>query len=218
LNPESGHVVWFYALDLLALIALASAAWRYNWSALLACRPAQHLFYGSILVITLFWHLKAGIIPGLGFHILALTAATLMMGWRLALIAGSLAQLLLVLTGQLDVHLLGFAVVLQVAAPVAFTYLFFLMVYQRLVHNPFVYILVAGFLNAGFTHAFSDILMSLAYWLGGEYELSRIWNDYLRYLPLMMFPEGVVNGMFISGMLVFHTRWLSTFDEDSYFR
>jgi len=32
-----------------------------------------------------------------------------------------------------------------------------------------------------------------------------------------MFPEGVVNGMFITGMVVYHSRWLSTFDEDSYF-
>ena len=29
-----------------------------------------------------------------------------------------------------------------------------------------------------------------------------------------MFPEGVVNGMFITGMVVFHSRWLSTFDDE----
>lgn len=205
-------------LNLVALATLGTVARQYNWAALRECRPAQHLFFGSVLVMTMFWHMQAGILAGLGFHILALTAATLMMGWRLAILAGAMAQVLMVLTGNVLVTQLGFVIVLKVVAPVLFSYLFFLVVYKRMVRNPFVYILVAGFLNAGFTHAFSDVLLSLVYWLAGVHDAGHIWNDYLRYLPLMMFPEGVVNGMFISGMVVFHTRWLSTFDEDSYFR
>lgn len=216
MSLESSELGWW----LLNFVALGATGWAlltYNWRALLDCRPAQHLFFGSIVVISLFWHMRAGVLPGLEFHILALTASTLMMGWRLALLAAALAQLVLVFTGRLMVADLGMVVALQVSLPVAFTYGFYLLVYRRLVHNPFVYILVAGFLNAGFTHAFSDLVTSGFYWLGGLYDGGRLWYDYLRYLPLMMFPEGVVNGMFISGMVVFHTRWLSTFDEDSYF-
>ena len=54
-------------------------------------------------------------------------------------------------------------------------------------------------------------------WQLDVYTLDKVWHNYLRYLPLMMFPEGVINGMFITGMVVFNSRWLSTFDEDSYF-
>lgn len=205
-------------LNLMAMAILGGVARQYNWAALRECRPAQHLFFGSVVVIALFWHFQAGILPGLGFHIMALTAAMLMMGWRLAILAGALAQVMLVLSGKLPLVQLGFVIVLKVALPVIFSYVFFLLVDRRLLRNPFVYILVGGFLNAGFTHAFADVLLSSVFWLADIHDGGRIWNDYLRYLPLMMFPEGVVNGMFISGMVVFHTRWLSTFDEDSYFR
>jgi len=194
------------------------AAWGCNWAALLANRNAQHFFFGSSIVIAAFWLMKAGILPGLSFHILALTAVTLMMGWRLTVVSATLAQMGLVLIGQLDWPMLGYQLLFGCFLPIAFSFWFYCLVYKRLTHNPFVYILVAGFLNAGLTHAFSDLMTSASYWLSGSYSLAQIWHDYLRYLPLMMFPEGVINGMFISGMVAFHSRWLSTFDEDSYFQ
>jgi len=125
--------------------------------------------------------------------------------------------LLLVIMGKLWWGALGYSYLLSGVLPVLFSYGFYLLVYNRLRHNPFVYILVAGFINAGFTHAFSDLLQGAGLWLLGVHSPDSIWHDYLRYLPMMMFPEGVVNGMFITGMVVFHSRWMSTFDEDSYF-
>lgn len=193
------------------------AAWGSNWSALFSNRSAQHFFFGSSLVMAAFWFMQAGVLPGLSFHILALTAVTLMMGWRLTMVAATLTQLGLTLVGQVEWSMLGYQLLFGCLMPIAFSFWFYCMVYKRLTHNPFIYILVAGFLNAGFTHAFSDLINSASYWLAGSYSLGQIWYDYLRYLPLMMFPEGVVNGMFISGMVAFHSRWLSTFDEDSYF-
>lgn len=210
---------WFLLLcGALSAIWLGWATLGCNWRALLDNRGAQHFFFGSSLVIAAFWIMKAGILPGLSFHILALTAVTLMMGWRLTMVSAALAQTGLLLIGQLEWSMLGYQLLFGCFMPIAFSFWFYCLVYKRLTHNPFIYILVAGFLNAGFTHAFSDITNSLCYWLSGNYPLSQIWHDYLRYLPLMMFPEGVVNGMFISGMVAFHSRWLSTFDEDSYFR
>ncbi|MDP2505436.1 energy-coupling factor ABC transporter permease [Oceanobacter sp. 3_MG-2023] len=210
-----------WLLGLMSLVSLGLLGWSiysYRWSALIEHRPAQHLFFGSVLVMVLFWQAKAGILPGLGFHILALTSVTLMMGWRLALVATAMMQLVLALSGQFEWQTLGYHYLIQTALPIGFTYGFYSLVYLRLPHNPFIYILVAGFLNAGVTHAFLDLLQSAIYALSGTYTVDKIWHDYLRYLPLMMFPEGVVNGMFISGMVAFHTEWLSTFNEESYFK
>merc|ERR1711879_233022 len=134
------------------------------------------------------------------------------------MMAMALTQSGLVMVGQLEWQMLGYQLLFGCLLPVAFSFWFYCMVYKRLSHNPFIYILVAGFMNAGMTHAFADVINSASYWLLGVYSLDLIWHDYLRYLPLMMFPEGVVNGMFISWMVVFHSRWLSTFDEDSYFQ
>ncbi|WP_221801774.1 energy-coupling factor ABC transporter permease [Oceanobacter mangrovi] len=200
----------------LALLAYATATYR--WQALREQRIAQHLFFGCVLVLSLFWHATAGILPGLEFHILALTSATLLMGWRLALVASALMQLIQLLLGEVHWADFGYHFLIENALPIAFTWQFYSLVYRRLPHNPFVYILVAGFINAGFTHAFLDLLQSGIYALTETYPAHKIWHDYLRYMPMMMFPEGVVNGMFIAGMVAFHTEWLSTFDEDSYFK
>ena len=202
---------------LVALVILLPALATYRWNALRKHRGAQHFFFGSVVVLSLLWSLQAGILPGLSFHVMAVTAVTLMMGWRLALLATLMMQLMLVVSGKLWWGALGYSYLLSCVMPVLFSYGFYKLVYRRLSHNPCIYILIAGFLNAGMTHAFSDVLQSLALWQLGIHSFNAIWHDYLRYLPMMMFPEGVVNGMFVSGMVVFHSRWLSTFDEDSYF-
>lgn len=203
--------------SLIALAILIPAMLTYQWSALRQHRGAQHFFYGSVVVLSVLWNMQAGILPGLSFHVMAITAVTLMMGWRLALLSTLLMQTVLVLTGKIWWGSLGYSYLLSCVLPVLFSYGFYKLVYSRLSHNPFVYILVAGFLNAGLTHAFSDILQSAALWQLNIHSFNAIWHDYLRYLPMMMFPEGVINGMFITGMVVFHSRWMSTFDEDSYF-
>ena len=206
-----------YASAFLSLVVLVAALMGYHWQSLLTNRGAQHFFFGGIVALAILWNMQAGILPGLSFHVMGVTALTLMTGWRLALLGMLLVQLVLVATGKLWWGALGYSYLLTGLLPVLFTYAFYLCVYNRLIRNPFVYILVAGFLNAGLTHAFSDLLQAAALWQMEVYTLAKVWHDYLRYMPLMMFPEGVINGMFITGMVVFNSSWLSTFDEDSYF-
>ena len=76
---------------------------------------------------------------------------------------------------------------------------------------------MAGFLNAALSQVVFVSSVSFWYWITEYHAPHLIWNDYLSYLILTLFPEGVTNGMFISGMVTFQPRWLSTFDEDSYF-
>ena len=210
--------VWaLYASSALALAILIPALFTYHWHSLFSNRQAQHFFFGGVVALSVLWNMQAGILPGLSFHVMGVTALMPLMGWRLALLAMLLIQLVLVATGKLWWGGLGYSYLFTGVLPVLFSYGFYLCVFNRLVRNPFVYILVAGFLNAGFTHAFSDVLQALSLWQLDVYTLDKVWHNYLRYLPLMMFPEGVINGMFITGMVVFNSRWLSTFDEDSYF-
>lgn len=200
-----------------SLLVLGLAARAVNWNAFTAYRGTQHFFWGSVVVLAVFWQMRAGILPGMHFHILGYTSIMLLMGWPLALIAAAFVQFIMLVTGKLEWLEFGFQYLFFSVLPIVFSYVFYLAVYKRMANNPFVYILVAGFLNAGFTHAFSDVLRSGLMWGLDIHSWDTIWRDYLRYLPMMMFPEGVVNGMFITGMVAFHNRWLSTFDEESYF-
>lgn len=199
------------------LFFIAFAAQGVSWAALKQVRTTQHLFWGSVVAVSLLWYLRAGILPGLEFHILGYTAVMLMMGWRLALLAAAFVQILMLISGKFSWTEFGYQYLFFSVLPILFSYGFYLLVYRRLSHNPFVYILIAGFINAGFTQAFTDVIRSALLWALDVYSPQVLWQDYLRYLPMMMFPEGVINGMFITGMTAFHSRWLSTFDEDSYF-
>jgi uncharacterized membrane protein len=38
----------------------------------------------------------------------------------------------------------------------------------------------------------------------------------VRFLPLIMFPEGLLNGIIMTGMMVFHPDWIRTFDARHY--
>jgi len=212
---DSSASGWLYTV--VAAIILGRVISDYSWSVFYQYRAAQHFFFGSVVALFAFALMNAGVLPGMNFHILGYTAITLMMGWRLALVVSALVEVLLVFSGEMHWHDVGINFLLNAAIPILFTYYFFQFVYRRLKHNPFVYILVAGFINAALTQALHAVLLGA--WFGWHevYSWGKIWDDYGRYLPLMMFPEGVINGMFITGMVVFHPRWLSTFDEDSYF-
>ncbi|TNC92536.1 MAG: hypothetical protein CSH36_04045 [Thalassolituus sp.] len=188
-----------------------------NWQALRRRPGTHHFFAGAVLIVTGLWLMHAGIKPGLHFHILGVTGMTLLMGWRLAILACGFILTGVYLLGKVSLEDLGVSLLFGCALPVFITWQFYLQVYRRMAHNPFVYILVAGFLNAGITQAAYALILSGWYVHMGLWDLNTVWEDLLRYLPLMMFPEGVINGMFIAGMVSFHPRWLSTFDQDSYF-
>lgn len=211
-TPISLLLGWVFALAFV-FYSFYSA----NWRSFRRFAGVQHFFAGAVLVITGLWCMHAGIKRGLDFHILGLTSLTLLMGWRFALLAGAFVVSSMVGFGKISFQEWGLSYALVVVIPVLFTYLIFLHVYRRLPCNPFVYILVAGFLTAGVTQALHAVTVSGFYWLDDTYTGKELWLNYLRFLPLMMFPEGVINGMFLAGMVSFHPQWLSTFDQDSYF-
>ena len=206
-----------YAIHALAVLLLGYLVCSVNWATLRQYPATHHFLYASVIVLAGFWLMKAGIYPGLHFHILGVAAITLLMGWRLAILVYAAVLALMVVAGQIALQDWSVSLLLGAMLPVWFCYQFYVQVYRRLPHNPFVYILVAGFLNAAVSQLFYIMTLSGWYLVTGTYTCEIVWANYLSYLILALFPEGVINGMFISGMVIFHPRWLSTFDEDSYF-
>lgn len=188
-----------------------------NWSILSAHKTAQHIFFLSVLVLAGFWHFDAGLLPGLHFHILGLTAITLMMGWRLALLVGLFVQIILVVSGKLWWAAVPVQWLTSVLVPVLSSYTGWWIVNRCFPHNPFVYIILACFFNAVLAQAITNLAEAAVLVTFDIYSFEKVWDNYLYLLPLMLFPEGVINGMFITCMVVFHSKWLSTFDAESHF-
>ena len=205
------------ACGLVWVLSLGWALSQINWRTFLSIRRLQHIFFGAALFLSVLAIMRAGVLPALTIHMLAATSITMMMGWPLALLCISLAQVVITLAGFETADNLPVNAVLLGVIPVFISFMFYSLLVKRLLHNPFVFIMVGGFFNGAVTIALTACCVSFALWASDSYSWEVIWHNYLRYMPMMMFPEGFLNGMFISGMVAFQPQWLSCFDEDSYF-
>lgn len=200
---------------LFALAALWALA-RVSWVELLADDRRQHLFFGSIFVLFVLWLVRRDFDNGLTFHFLGLTAVTLLLDWPLAVVAGGLAQLALVLLGLDDAEAFGINGILRVLVPVLVTVLISRGLERFEPRNLFAYIFVSGFFAAAVAAAGVVLVgMGLLAWSGELAPPSSLMEAF-GYLLLVAFPEAFINGTVISALVVFCPDWLETFDTDRY--
>ena len=199
---------WFLLSDLLFGLLLVMVLFTRPWRWLKESQ-AQHLFLGTAVVLLILWSLRAGISPGLNFHFLGMTAITLMLGWPVAILVGSMALIGVTLNGAAGWEAFGMNALLMVALPVLLTWQLWRWAVRFLPHHFMVYVFVNAFLT-------SALVMLL--FVAGTYPLERLSYEYLPYLPLIVLPEAVMNGMAITLMVAYRPQWLMTFDDARYLK
>ena len=178
----------------------------------------QHVFYMVCLGLAILWCIRAGISSGLGVHFMGLTAATLLMGWPLALIGGALALLAVSILGLETYGNFAVNFMVSVCLPVFTSFIVLKLVQKDLPSNPFVYIFIAGFFNGAFAILWVAVSTSLMLGLLDIYSWDDVYENYFMYLPLMLFPEAFVNGMVVAGVIGTKPELLSSFNVDEYFK
>ncbi|WP_437882487.1 energy-coupling factor ABC transporter permease [Pseudomonas sp. LRF_L74] len=201
---------------LLYVPALLWAVSRSPWLELISDRRRQHLFFGTAVSLFLLWLVRRDFDSGLSYHFIGMTAVTLLLDWPLALVAGMAAQLGLFLLGRLDWLALGINGALFVMLPVLVAELCAVFVERRQPRNLFVYIFCCGFFPAALT-ALLCLLGGLALlWIDGLFVMPPWLEEFFGYLWLVMFPEAFINGMVVTGLVVFCPDWLETFNRTRY--
>ncbi len=201
------------------LITLASVAWAVRfapWPALRADPVRIHLVILAVLFLLGMWSLKATLMPGLTLHFLGAATVTLVIGLELALVAGLVAALLLPLLFGDGLAITGWTFALSALLPAAITYGIMRASQHWLPPHFFIYLFIGVFL--------SGIVGVLAHGVGtallvqglGLYDFDLIWNNYLRILPLLAFPEGVINGMLMTGLVLISPGLVISFDDHHY--
>ena len=95
---------------------------------------------------------------------------------------------------------------LAVVVAVIQSYLVLLASQKWLPRQLFVVIFVGGFFNSILSSVTYLLLQALGYsWLGTAPNLT---SDYLLITPLLAFPEGLLNGMALTMLLVYRPEWL----------
>lgn len=176
----------------------------------------QHLCLGGAIVLVPLWTLRAGLHEGLEIHFLGLTSLTLLLGWRLALLAPCLTLLLLAYFGVIPLADIGWQALIGVALPVATSWLLFLGSWAWLPRHLFVYLFVAAFLGGALSISAKVIASVLLMGVSGTYSWHTISADYLSIWPLLLFPEALLNGMTMTLLAVYRPYWVNTFFDREY--
>ena len=209
-----------FALQLISwLFVLLSLGWAIRTlpvDALRAEPRLQHLLFGAMVVLMLTWTFRAGLSQGLSIHFLGITTLVLMFGWDLAVLAGALALVGITIVGIEDWSRLGLNTLTIVIIPATVTLLILRFVERSIPPNFFAYLFLVAFLGGGVTVASSGLSLGVLLGLDGVLSWGTIYHEYVRYLPLISFPEGLINGIIMTAMMVFHPDWIRTFDAKVY--
>lgn len=212
-NLLSGDLLLFanFIWLLVGLLALWAAPWR----TFLASTRLQHVFMGASVALFLIWIFEAGIRPALGFHFLGITVYTLMFGWSLGTIGVGLITVA-VATISGDWSSMAINALLLGVLPVSISYGIYRLVHRYLPHHLFVYIFLCGFFNAMLAAGAAVLALVILLVATETYTFARISNDYLPFLPLYLFPEGMLNGMVLTALIGLQPDWLKTYDDETY--
>lgn len=211
----SDDIYWFAHYPYL-LIVLA-ALYRAPWSRLR--QPQQlHLFLGTVVGFMLLWSMKAGINPGLSFHLLGGTLLTLMFGWELAILALSLTLLGVTLSGGLPWLSFSLNALTMIVLPVMFSHLLYRLSVRYLPHHFFVYVLFNGYLGGALAMTLTVSTASLLMACCSNYSSSQLLHLYLPFAPFMAFAEAFFTGMLVAGLVLFHPEWIPSFDDRLYLK
>ncbi len=207
--------VWYWAALPVLGILLLHAAWRAQWR-WLSDSARLNLFLGTVVALVVLWCIRAGIHPGLGFHLLGATACTLMFGPRLALIAMTLVMLGAAAAGTLQWWSLPLNVLLMGAVPVAVSAAILHAVERWLPANLFVYIFAAAFFGAAAAMIATGLAASLLLGAAGIYPFEYLAAEYAPWFLLMAWAEAFTTGAAITLMVVYRPDWVATFDDTRY--
>jgi len=211
------HGAWLIIFSLVYLTALFFALRWLDWPRL-QDRAQQHVYLGSIVMLFFLWNLRIEIEPGFYWHLSAMVVFTLMFGWSLAVTGGSLALLGIIIAGLNEWS--GFlpSVILCVLIPATLTQVILGLVRAYLPKHFFVYVLVNAFLAGGLIFTIMALSITTGLLLMDSYSLAELKSRFLIYLPMMVFPESMLNGWIAAILVGFKPHWVGSFNDEEYIK
>ena len=200
----------------LGLVLLFLEFWHSgDWKRLLD--PARaNLFLGVSVALLGLWQIRTGIRPGLEFHLLGVSAATLMFGPRRGMLAGLIAMTGSILGGHGEWSNLGIEALVFAALPAFVTRGLLKLAERRLPHHFFIYVLVDGFFGVAVAIISIGAAATVLMVVSGTYPLDYLLEHYLPYYILLAWSEAFTTGMAVTIMAVYKPEWLESFDDDRY--
>jgi uncharacterized membrane protein len=207
------HWLWLFAAAY-GFFLFKAVRWA-NWRRL-AYADQLNVFLGAVVTLLVLWSLRTEVQPGFVWHLSGMVTLTLMFGWSLAVIAGSLALLGTTLFGLNDWS--GFlpSALVFIVLPATLTQVLLGLARAYLPKHYFIYVFVNAFFGGGVIAIALAFTATGLLLLSGAFTLEKLSDTYLLFLPLMFFPEAVLNGWLISILVGFKPDWVGSFRDEEY--
>lgn len=206
---------WYWAAWAVWLPFFARSLWRAPWRRL-KDGGQLNVWLGMIVLLTLIWSLKAGVKPGLGFHLLGATVFTLSFGPHLAFIGLSFVTAGITLNGAAGPFAYAANALLMAGLGVVFSQISYWFFSRRLPSHFFIYIFVNGFLGSALTMVSVGFAVTVFLALVGVYEWGYLITEYFPYFFLLAFSEAWLSGTVMTLFVVYRPSWVITFDDSRY--
>ncbi|HZV98628.1 MAG TPA: energy-coupling factor ABC transporter permease [Methylophilaceae bacterium] len=177
-----------------------------------------NVFLGMCVALMLLWSIKAGIKPGLNFHLLGATLLSLMFGPQLAIVALTIVLAGITLFGMAGWQSFGINLLLMAALPALFSYAIFHWADRKLPNHLFIYIFIDSFACAAIAMALCGLAACYLLAESGAYSSEYLKHYYLPYFILMGWSEAILSGMAVTLMTAFKPHWLATFNDKRYLK
>ncbi len=207
------------SLRLAGWLGLTFFAWRWlqsgDWRAL--ARPERlNLFLGATVAVLGLWQIRAGIKPGLSFHLYGISVLTMMFGFWRASFAGMLILLTNALFGRGSLATLGVDALLVAILPAATSWGLFWLLDRHLPNHFFIYVLGNGFFGGALAAGAIGLVTTAVMAVSEVYPLHYLLEHYTPYTLLVGWAEAFSTGMAVTIMAVYRPAWLETFDDSRY--
>ena len=211
------HISTLQILGWLAYLAcLYKVVHELSFNLLKTDKKIQHLVFGCAASLFFLWLFRAGIYAGLDVHFLWLTALVLILGFRWAVVSSFIALLGITIVGKESWAMFGVNGVLANLAPLGLSYLIYTLAFHKLPRHFFIYVFVCGFLTGALMIGLKMSLLSGYFYLNGDYDWQTIKDNYLILSLLMLFMEGMLNGMTMTLLIIYKPQWVFTFYDKFY--
>jgi len=208
---------WLLYGHIVLLPIVVWALWTAPWYKIKKS-DSQHVFFGAIVVLALIWNVKAGISPGLSFHLLGTMVFYLLFRWQFALFGLMLVLLAITYYGNSGWETYSLNCILMSVIPLFICHVVFTLTDKKLPNNYFVYVLVNGFFGAALS-LLMCLVCTVSFLIFTEtYTYKYIAYEYIPFFPLMLFPEALLSGLMMSIFVANCPGWVSTFDDERYLK
>lgn len=196
-----------------ALYTARRAPWR-----LLADGKRLNVWLGLIVVLLLLWGMSVGVKPGLALHLLGATVFMLCFGWALAFLGLCLVLAGITLNGAAGWHAFALNALLMGGVGVAISHAIHRLAFRYLPRHFLVYVFAGGFFASALAVVVVAVVSSAFLAFDGVYAIDYLLSEYLPYFLLLGFAEAWLSGMAMTLFVVYRPNWVSTFEDELYFK